>query len=99
MEPQTVEIVEMSETGRRLGEHESSEEQGGVGYQRVVPQGSKKVALKQADKGSCTAAAGAVEAEVLIQHTGRQGKIWQEYIIKQYSCHRAYPQENASQVK
>ena len=92
-------IAETGEPGCSVGEHKCSVEQGGVGYQRVIPQGLQNMAVKQADKGPCAAAAGAVKTEVFVQHAGGQGKMWQEYIIKQYPCHKAYSQENASQAK
>lgn len=97
--PQPMEIAEMSEPGRCMGEHKSPIDSSGIGHQWMIPQRLQNVTVKQADTCPGAAASGTVEAEILIQHTGRQGNMWQEYIVKQYPCHKAYSQENTSQIK
>ncbi len=65
----------------------------------MIPQGPQDVAVEQADKRPGAAASRTVEAEECVQDTGRQGNMWQEYIVKQYPCHKAHYQENTSQMK
>ena len=94
-----MEIAEAGETCQCLSEHKGSKEQGTVEYQGMIPQRLQKMPVQQADKCPCAAASGTVEPKVGIEHTGRQGKLWQEHIVKQCPCHKTYPQENTSQIK
>lgn len=99
MERHSVKIAETGKTRQCLGDHKGSKEQSAVEYQRVIPQRLQEMPMKQTDKCPCSTASGAVEAEIGVEHTGRQGKMWQEHIVKQCPCHKTHSQKDTTQIK
>ena len=99
VETHSVKISKVSEPGKGMRQHKTAIESGAVQHQRMVPQRLYKVTVEQADKCSGTPASGTVESEKTVCYTGGNGNMWQEHIIKQYPCHKAYSQENASQTE